>query len=546
MSDYVDMLPKEPPEDIVSWLMGQGEFKKEYLIYRAGLEYVPLEERNRRAVEVTCTACGETFYADKVDVGCCHNSYEPAPFGWFNPLTTEPVIDGSHTTCPACGAPAETKHIGTIPKGIEENTWTAVVSRLPVGPMSDKKDRLLVTDWMTARSIDKRGRSKFWSHLYSAWVVEEKKIVRIMGYLKYMSTLSLQEPKERQTFVDVFGQAKHIYPWDAAVLEGTTAENSKLDLYQAAGGKRLVAYLGLWLRRPAVENIVMQGFAGLVTELLDEEMYTYSYQRPKGYPKMLKVNWKEKRPGRMLGMNREELRMFREKQWGRREYSMIRWAREKGLALRFPEGVEQLKRQGTYECENIMGNPLHEDFWRIVRYLDKQKKSYSALRDYWDMAKKLKMDLEDGQVRWPKDLKAAHDRAVERYNLQKDQLTAAAFAERTAELGWLRWEHEGLMIRPCESETELRIEGRELHHCVATYAQRHAEGKTAIFFIRRAEEPERPYFTLELDEEKLTVRQNRGLRNCARTEEVQAFENAWLEWARSEKQKQKKVRIQVA
>ena len=47
--------------------------------------------------------------------------------------------------------------------------------------------------------------------------------------------------------------------------------------------------------------------------------------------------------------------------------------------------------------------------------------------------------------------------------------------------------------------------------------------------IRHADKPDEPYFTLEFGEKGLNVRQNRGLRNCARTEEVQLFENKWLE-----------------
>lgn len=63
--------------------------------------------------------------------------------------------------------------------------------------------------------------------------------------------------------------------------------------------------------------------------------------------------------------------------------------------------------------------------------------------------------------------------------------------------------------------------------------RQHAEGKTAIFFIRRTVEPWKPYYTLELDEKKLTVRQNRGLRNCGKTAAVQAFEDLWISWVRA-------------
>ena len=76
-------------------------------------------------------------------------------------------------------------------------------------------------------------------------------------------------------------------------------------------------------------------------------------------------------------------------------------------------------------------------------------------------------------------------------------------------------------------------EGKTLNHCVATYKNVHAAGKKAIFFIRREKEPDKPWYTLELDVEKLTVVQNRGKCNCARTKQVEEFEQAWLEHIRT-------------
>ncbi len=67
---------------------------------------------------------------------------------------------------------------------------------------------------------------------------------------------------------------------------------------------------------------------------------------------------------------------------------------------------------------------------------------------------------------------------------------------------------------------------------MAGYARDHAGGKTAIFFIRRADRPQEPWFTLELDEKRLEVRQNRGLRNCDPSEEVRSFVAQWLNWCR--------------
>lgn len=92
---------------------------------------------------------------------------------------------------------------------------------------------------------------------------------------------------------------------------------------------------------------------------------------------------------------------------------------------------------------------------------------------------------------------------------------------------------DGFFIRPAASQKELTDEGNALHHCVSSYGKNHASGKTAIFFIRRKRAPKESYYTLELDEKKLEVRQNRGLRNCPRTPEVQAFEELWIRWVRA-------------
>ncbi|MBR6603069.1 MAG: PcfJ domain-containing protein, partial [Clostridia bacterium] len=92
----------------------------------------------------------------------------------------------------------------------------------------------------------------------------------------------------------------------------------------------------------------------------------------------------------------------------------------------------------------------------------------------------------------------------------------------------------GLLIRPAASQAELITEGKILHHCVAGYAANHANGKTSIFFIRHISDPEMPFFTLEYKNGK--VEQNRGEHNCARTEDVIAFEAEWLNHIRNLKE----------
>ena len=536
--DYEPLLPKAPPVDLIQWALEQELFQEEYLIYKAGRVYEPLEDRMRPAVEVVCSHCGKTFYAEKVDAGGCSACYAPAPFGWYHQEMSESVISGSLTMCPICGCEVKVMHVGSIPRGIEKGAWITTMSRLPV---EGYKDRFVLTEWLVKRWIEKSGESRYTTYPYSAWVVEEKKVVRLMGYMKTMggSASLFNKWAQRKTFNDVYGTVSICYPWDKSILEGTTAENCKLDLYQDAGGKRLVSYLALWRKRPTVENLLVQGCGRFLAELIDKEKS--SGMDRGGIPKLSEVNWKEKRPAQMLGLNKEEFRHMRRMGWNAEDLGRYRLVKKAGLYVKLPEGMELLKTRPAYDINLVLEEAPRTDFWRTIRYLNRQKSDWHTLRDYRRMAVEDGRDLTDNLVCWPRNLAASHQRQIAEREAIRNRKEAEKrakeqaerkekFRERLVVLEELSFQRDGLLIRPCTDEAELIQEGKSLHHCVASYAKDHASGKTAILFIRKVEEPDKPFFTLEFDEKRQIVRQNRGLRNCDRTPEVTAFEKAWLDW----------------
>ena len=546
--DYEPLLPKEPLADIVSLAKQSSRFDRHYLVYCSGRRYLPLEDRTEDAVQVTCSACGESFLADKVGAGGCHPAYAPAPFGWFHPMRKEPVISGEKTTCPLCGETAKTVHIGNIRTyggELVDDVWVTELTRLPA---EGQRDRLALLEWCIRRCINKQGATRFEIWPFTAWVVEEKKVVRLMGYQKNIGgAISLfGEWRQRKTFRNVYGAADLVVPWEPSLLEGTTAENCKLDLYQEAGGKRLVSYLALWKSRPQAENLVVQGCGSLLEAwICGEENSGYYWG---GVPKLEKVNWKEKRPAQMLGLTKDEFWQMKRGQWTDTDLKKYRLVRDSGVPVRLPEDMELLRSIQEYDCNLILEEAPRPDFWRTVRYLVRQKEHWSTLRDYRRMAAEDGRDLTDSLLRFPRDLTAAHNRQVEeRRAIQERQRAeerakekaerAGKFLERAAALQRLSYALGGLLIRPCANEDELIREGKELHHCVGSYAKSHASGATAILFIRQAASPDKPFYTLEFDEKRLKVRQNRGLRNCDRTPEVEAFEKAWLDWLKKGKPK---------
>ena len=147
--------------------------------------------------------------------------------------------------------------------------------------------------------------------------------------------------------------------------------------------------------------------------------------------------------------------------------------------------------------------------------------------DYWKDAERAGLDLESEVVAFPHSITEAQARATAAIHYKENAALRGKFEKMAKRLQALRWEHMGLIITPAESEEQLILEGKALGHCVGGYGKEHCGGN-CIFFIRRADAPDVPFYTLQLDTHTGKVIQNRGEKNCIRTAAVLAFENAWL------------------
>jgi hypothetical protein len=125
-------------------------------------------------------------------------------------------------------------------------------------------------------------------------------------------------------------------------------------------------------------------------------------------------------------------------------------------------------------------------------------------------------------VLFPNSLHEAHQKATEKVKFKRDEVLNAKIILRAEELtSRYYFEQNGFVLRPAGSNAELFQEGKALQHCVGSYAQRYADGAIELFVIRRAEEPDKPFYTMEVQKDKVV--QCRGLKNCAMTPEVKAF-----------------------
>lgn len=542
-TNYEGLIPTSPPEGLIDWMRERGCFDKEYIVYKHAWVYDPLEERKVKMVECRCSACGEVYYLPRAEYDGCANVYAPAPFGFENIVgdNVDNVISGTTTICPQCGAQVEAVHCGQIrySKTVSEH-WPLSVHR--VG------DRLAIVTWYVCRDLNSNCTTRIFCNPWEAYVAEDKNVVKFVGYQRFMSSISwFNEWKQRARFVDSFGKvyAGDIFPFDESVLIGTSAENCKLDKYinDCKDFVYPISYMNLWVKHKNVENLIMQGMSCFVNVKLDELNSPY-YSNMQSVRDIKGINWKAKRPNEMLGLTKEEYRLARKFRWKPDDLEFYKDAKAYGIK---PEDVDLCKLYDYYNIKFLFAYD-GVNIMRTLRYINKQAKKYSQQRnphvrditDYWDMMKELKEDLSDERIRYPQNLIQAHDVANERIEYKKSQAMQKQFDERMKALSKYIYEADGFIIRPAGSQIELVAEGKNLNHCVARYAGAHARGETAIFFIRYKDSADKSYFTLELDEKKMRVLQNRGKSNCARTDEVKAFEEKWLAHIKEIKMKEKK------
>lgn len=570
-SDLVGAVPRTAPEGLIGHVIRRGMLERATLVYELewvrddGLEaMVEQRERKIKAVRVTCSEClrsailpyapraGRAGWQDKSTYGF----FQDGP-GWAG----EPVGSGDETECPLCGTRCLVKKAAEIGRGRcvsdEAMIMSACLAELSDG---DGRRPLALIGWRVQRSADRYGNDRYTAEPLDAYVFAGRDAAKLTGcrtayggstgyYLAIKPAWDMPQAWRCDWY-----RSEEIYALTPELLESSSVANCKLDEYMAGDGIRErehwpVAYMRLWQEHPQAENLVHQGAGHILDALLEKYGSRPEWEKNRaGRMEIPELDWSEARPAQILRLDKDEWRCMREMSWDYYHWRVFVEAKRLGDRMRLPGDMVLLHRYGGEDVEAILGRaPLG----RSLRYLLRQYERYGEtpetdpeeaigdeifgareLGDYWRMAEQCGWDLDDPAVKWPRDLPAAHDRADEARRLMAEARQKKLFAGLYRSLRRYAWEDGGILIRPAKSLAELKKEGAALGHCVGGYGREHLDGRP-IFFIRRASAPDTPWYTLQLDLAERKVIQNRGKRNCARTPEVQAFEDKWIAWVRA-------------
>lgn len=237
-----------------------------------------------------------------------------------------------------------------------------------------------------------------------------------------------------------------------------------------------------------------------------------------------------------LGVNGQYRQMYSKLDINVQEHLIIKASREQVTE----QDIQDWRRLRDNSCSSgtVTEWLPHMSFRKFLNYFEKQKQLHRKetlyhivcwYRDYIGMSRTLQVDLSNKQVRFPKDIKDAHDKLLPRSNAKKAEVENGIFANAVAAiyptLPFTQYEKDGFCIRLPQLRSDLTSEGQSLHHCVGgeTYYKRHIAGESLIYFIRKTEKPEIPFFTMELRMDDLRIMQLYGYRDKGAPKEVRAF-----------------------
>lgn len=264
--------------------------------------------------------------------------------------------------------------------------------------------------------------------------------------------------------------------------------------------------------RPYMEYLIKGRFYRLAENILDD--YTWAMWGTNDISTPKCMNPEATKLTGLLQMDKNHLNRLRVKNGG---VSMMEW-------LQYDENEEKVTDEALDFLEAAKLTVADLEYLiaevgsvtKVVNYIKKQKVKPSAFltewKDYLRMAQAEGYDINDSIVRFPKDMKRRHDELLEVINERKNRQQAEERAKRNKKINdkilkqlpkakRLFWENEKYMIIPAGKVEELEEEGRALHHCVGSssvYKDRMAEGISWILFLRKKENLEKAYYTIEI------------------------------------------------
>lgn len=543
-TDPIDALMdtvKDVPEEFVKWSFDEAMGFSRYLIY---------EEVKKGIAVCECTHCGKTGTVDRKKVRLRNNE---------------------KGKCPFCESTVTIKAKGKMPRKITDERWTVYIDRTEKGFIW-RAFRVHREIFNAPEACYTRQRVSQGMHEYQrSFYTFEGRTPKCDSY-EYAEYKQSGKTRWCHDEGKICSDLCILYPGNLPqAWEHTPMKYSALEMLSTNVPTVSMSYedgIKKYMEFPKMEWICKMGLNKIAKGIIDSP---YS-----GY-KTGKVNVKGNTIYEILGLTKVNTRVLQAVDGNHDVLRLLQVAQKIGLQFK-PEQIQEyyetfgcntdlLKQANrkttlhkivkyiTKECENY---PLGEQggCWQYsyMRYTEREDPRIERKRnmakdwlEYLNWCKELKYDLDNMFIYMPKNFKKVHDRTAKEHQELMDRQAAKEKARRERE-AQRRMEQtkkamseifkenkdckdafqikgKGLLLVVPKTAEEIKAEGAALHHCVGGYVDRVARGETNIFFVRKSAEPDKPYFTMEWNNNHII--QCRGSHNCGMPLEVEAFVKAF-------------------
>lgn len=531
---------KEAPNKFFEWAWETGMSFSRYVLYK---------EIKKGEADCECTYCNQRGLVSRKEVRLRNNE---------------------KGACPFCGSPVTFKARGKLAARNRDERWFVYVDPTTDGFVFRYFHfiRILQSDSYLKRGYKKTQLEEYCHELvrtvysfkkgepsceYYEWnVYKQRGSCRwCSGNNKYMAENSI------------------LYPGNMPVAwEHTPMKYSALEVLSSNIPTVAVNYekaINAYLKFPKLEWLNKMGLNNLAKHVIEKEGGRYAGG-------VSKINYEADTIYEILGLTKVNIRVLQQIDGGDYELRLLQVAQQMGMQFK----PQQLKEYyETFECNTdlLKSTKRKVSLHKIVKYISKESErypmgerggcwQYSYMRykeredprierkrncahdwlEYIRWCKELKYDLDNLFIYMPNNFKAVHDRTAKEYQELQDKKAAAEklrlerkaareLAQTKKAMKEIFSKNEGadafsingkgLILVVPKDGAEIKAEGEALHHCVGGYVERVAKGETSIFFIRKEESPDKPYFTMEWRDNQII--QCRGMRNCGMPPDVKAF-----------------------
>lgn len=494
----IDLCPKKLPRGMGEWLRGIVKYDN-VLLYKKG---------GRKGF---CYACGHEVHAE--------------------PGTHFSMKSMKEQHCPRCGQEVLPILDGT------GTMWAADYYLNAATIQPGKKDTVWIRLWHVNRVYGRTLRIKEDLHEVCRWGINGRQVVKWQKELNMRMGWSPMNRCEKQPLdkwtrmgrpADVYDGSYTFYapPYQEDRIRTGPLQYANILGYLTRKPKyhsNVIRWLVEFARYPAFEKIDKAGFLYLSESKVHGDCYAKAFSWSKdtleeflGFPL------------RLIKNERRETITFRELRcikivWNEFRKGLCKETEIKDIA----DVLDRYVHRCQVDFREIDRLRSYVPIKDAVRYAEKKEGRIRLYLDYLDQCKQLNLDLSDRKVLYPKHLANAHTRTNSMIRYKADEALRKQFSDRVKRLKKMAWTAGSFLIRPAASQKELIREGELLEHCVGGYAARMAKGQTAIFLIRKVDDPGTPFYTLEYRDGQ--VIQCRGYQNRGKekAEGLTEFVEAW-------------------